>query len=125
MSTAETDGLLAEIEDRMGALDRAQKQLKRPSTLAFAERRDLTTRAAKAREELEARRSELSAEGAGEAAVGAAREALESAATVLSRIEAAQPAGLQRSGTARMLPGDQRRGTSSGSPGRPAERRGE
>jgi hypothetical protein len=119
------EGLLATIDERVSALDRAQKELKKPSTIPFAERRDLTNRAAKAAAELRERRGGLpegaTAEPAEEGtepepAVKEALEALSRAEQVLELIHAAQPVGLAKGARAgaTMLHGQKRRGFASG-----------
>lgn len=131
MSETPTEGVLQQIDSRLSDLAAAQKQLKRPSTISFAERQSLTGRAAKAAAELRERRAEVEAQG--EPAEGAElpeplKTALDEADRVLGKIDAAQPAGLKRGpgGASQKLPGANRRGTGAmSSQQRPPDRIGE
>lgn len=114
MSQSEPQSILQQIDDRLSALGAAQKQLKKPSTISFVERRDLTSKAAKAADELRERRAEV--EGT-DAASGTetpenVRAALEAADRVLGQIGGPQAGGFDRrpAGAARNLGGQSRRG---------------
>jgi hypothetical protein len=120
---SEVAELLVQIDARIADLDRVQKQLKRRSTLSFAERRDLSSKAGKAAADLSTHRARLAGppegpagepEEAAEATDGTlaepvreARAALESAQTVLDLVAAAQPEATHLLG--KRLPGEYRR----------------
>jgi flagellar biosynthesis/type III secretory pathway protein FliH len=126
MAPSETGDLTEEIDARISELGLAKKQLKKPSTISFAERRDMTAKAEAALAELQARRAALAeaapegdAEGGSEGSsegqtqlLADARAALEAAETILSRVAAAQPAGASRGAGSggRKLPGENQRG---------------
>jgi len=119
MTETQPEGLLERIDARIAALASAEKHLKKPSTLSFVERRDLSNKAARAGADLKARRQEVQeAEGVDTSAEDEAlpepiQAALKEADRVLGMIEAAQPAGFNRrtAGAASTLHGQQRRGT--------------
>jgi hypothetical protein len=123
----DTGELVQQIEERARELERVQKQLKKPSTIPFAERQSLSNRAGRALADLKARQAEVSAEGATDEQVQAAREALTEAEGVLGRIAAAQPSRLNTGSTkVETRPGSQRQGAPGGAAGRPnAAGRGE
>lgn len=114
MSQTEPEGILQQIDQRLAALTSAEKHLKHPSTISFAERRDLTAKASRAAAELRARRGELEeSEASSETeAPEPARAALEEADRVLGLIGGAGSGGSARrsAGAARNLPGQNRRG---------------
>jgi hypothetical protein len=130
MSQTEGEGILPQIDRRIAALGSAEKHLKRPSTISFAERRELSAKAAAALADLRARRAEL--EGGEEAAPGeeppaAVQASLEEADRVLERIGAAQPSATNQRAAVRKGPGQNRRGAPGGmsSQNRPPDRVGE
>ncbi len=132
MSETPAEGVLQQIDSRLADLAAAQKQLKRPSTISFAERQSLSGQAAKAAGELRARRADVEAQG--EPTEGAElpeplKAALDEADRVLGKIDAAQPAGLKRgpgAAAAAKLPGASRRGSGGmSSQQRPPDRIGE
>jgi hypothetical protein len=147
MSQAEPEDILQQIDVRVAALAAAEKQLKRPSTISFAERRDLAAKASRAAGGLRARRAELegpqeatqSAEApdaeapdaeapaaAASSAPDPVQAALDEADRVLGLIGAAQPAGMNRRGMSHgKLPGQQRRGPVGSPQQRPPDRVGE
>ena len=127
MTVAELREKLAETKTE---LEHAQKRLKRPSTISFAERRDLSNRAARAATESEEQHAILDgkedgAEGVAEL-VKTAEEALGRAQEALRSVDAAQPAGMKRSTGSgdRRLPGQNRRGAPGPSQQRGPDRRG-
>ncbi len=127
-SPTETEGLLEQIDRRVAALAAAEKQLKKPSTISFVERRDLGAKAARAATELRAQRGEAEANGEpGQEPSEALRAALAEADRVLDRIAGAQPAGFKRGAgaSASSMPGQQRRGSVGRSQTRPPDRVGE
>lgn len=127
-SLTEAEGLLEQIDRRVAALAAAEKQLKKPSTISFVERRDLGGKAARAAAELRAQRGETEANTeTDQEPTEALSAALAEADRVLDRIAGAQPAGFNRgSGAgASSLPGQQRRGTAGRSQTRPPDRVGE
>jgi hypothetical protein len=95
MSETETDNILTQIDERLFALSAAAKVLKKPSTISFAERQSLATKATKAAAELRARREE--AEGTVEPSE-AVTVALAEADRVLGLVDAAQPGGASKHG---------------------------
>ena len=129
MTPTNLDELREQLAARTDELERTQKQLKKPSTISFAERQSLSNRAGKAAAELREQAAVLEGksgedEGA-EALANAANEALDRAAAVLSSVDAAAPAGGQRGGgLTRGLPGQQRRGVSGMSQQRAPNRSG-
>jgi len=96
MSETETESILTQIDAHLSALSAAEKALKRPSTISFAERQSLATKASKAAAELRARRGEAEGEGEPSEAVTAA---LAEADRVLGLVDAAQPGGASKRGT--------------------------
>ena len=100
MAEFNLEELRAQIDERVTELDRAEKHLKKPSTVSFAERRDLSHQATKAADELREHRTALEGKSDGEEGVAAlvteAQAALDRADGKLGAIRAAQPAGLKR-----------------------------
>lgn len=92
----ETESILTQVDARLSALSAAAKVLKKPSTISFAERQSLTTKATKAATELRAHREE--AEGASEPSE-AITAALAEADRVLGLVDAAQPGGASKRGS--------------------------
>jgi len=125
MEAAETENLSAEIDERIKALERAQKQLKRPSTISFAERQDFTRKAAKAAAALQEQRAALGEGEPAEERVQEARAALSAADKVLGQVAAAQPTSVAHTGGAKSVGGNQRRSASGASQTRPPDRIGE
>lgn len=98
MSETESPSILAQIDERLSALSTAEKALKRPSTISFAERQSLSGKAAKAASELRSHRAE--SETATEASEPV-KAALAEADRVLGLINGAHPGGgTKRSGGA-------------------------
>lgn len=130
MASTELDELRGKLDARISELEKTQKQLKHPSTISFAERRELSANAGKALTELREQQASLGsgAEGSEDAAAKTteAEAALERAAAVLGSVTAAQPAGAKRATGAgdRRLPGQQRRGAAGASQQRAPERKG-
>lgn len=131
MSEAAAEGVLQQIDRHLADLASAERQLKKPSTISFAERRDLSTKAARAAATLRDQRAEVEAQGepAADAELpDALKSALADAEKILSKIDAAQPAGLNRKAgpNAAKLPGQSRRGSGGmSSQQRPPDRIGE
>ena len=96
MSETVSETILTQIDGRLSALSAAEKAMKRPSTISFAERQSLASKAAKAAAELRARRAE--AEGMTEPSE-AVTVALAEADRVLGLVDAAQPGGASKRGT--------------------------
>ncbi|MCC2670917.1 MAG: hypothetical protein K0Q72_3388 [Armatimonadetes bacterium] len=109
-----TEGTLQQIDQRIKALAAAEKSLKKPSTISFAERQSLASKAAKALAELRAQRGTVEGTEAAEATepAEAVKAALAEADQALGKIEAAQPAGAARRspGASTKVTGMQRRG---------------
>ena len=133
MASSDAGDLIGEIDSRISELGLVKKQLKKPSTISFAERRELTGKADLALTELQTRRAALAeapAEGEEESAatlLEEARAALETADTLLSRVGGSQHGGGARGAgsSAKRLPGEQQRGpggSSAGSVGRTSRR---
>lgn len=131
MSETASEGVLQQIDRHLADLAAAERQLKKPSTISFAERRDLSSKAARAAAELRAQRVEMEAQGAPAADAelpDALKSALAEADKVLGKIDAAQPAGLNRKAgpNANKMPGQSRRGSGGmSSQQRPPDRIGE
>lgn len=130
MAEANLDQLRERLDGRATELQRAQKQLQRPSTLSFVERRDLSNRAGKALTELREHRAAL--EGKSDGDEGLAEQvteveaALERAETVLNSAGGGSGRGPKRTagGTDRRLPGQSTRGASGAPQQRPPDRKG-
>src|SRR5688500_7352254 len=117
MSPVNLDELREQITTRIDELERTQKQLKKLSTISFAERQSLSNRAGKAAAELRDQAALLEGKSGedegGEALANATNDILDRAAAVLSSVDAAAPDGGQRGGgTTHGLPGQQRSGVS-------------
>lgn len=95
MSENESPSILTQIDERLSALGAAEKGLKKPSTISFAERQSLSAKASKAAAELRAQRGE--AESAAEPSE-AVKAALAEADRVLGLIQNAHPAGAVKKG---------------------------
>ena len=110
----QTEGVLQQIDRRLSALAAAEKGLKKPSTIAFAERQNLAAKANKALAELRARRGEVEGTEAADATepAEAVKTALAEADKVLGKIDDAQPAGSAKKGpgAGAKVSGMQRRG---------------
>lgn len=116
MEQSQIEQFNAELATAEEGLHRAVKALKKPSTIAFAERRAVSAKAEKAIAELQARKSELEADAAAEGLAEKIQESLDAAAKAQHAFEASQPAGLARSGAqVRNVPGSSRRGAAGGS----------
>jgi hypothetical protein len=85
-TTVESTDLLAEIDQQVAALERCQKQLKKPSNIPFVERNNLSTKAARSAAELKELRGQVAENSDGEAATKA-REALEKASELLATLD--------------------------------------
>jgi hypothetical protein len=119
-----------QLNKLIGELEGAQKQLKKPSTIGFAERQSLTGKAGKSVVELKAQRDALEGKSDEDEGIAAqlteANEVIGRASQVASSIAAAQPASLRRStGTGdRHMPGQSRRGAGAMSQQRAPNRSG-
>lgn len=119
---ATTETVHAQIDQRLTALAAAEKQLKKPSSISFADRRDLTSKAAKAASELKGLRSEVSDDATNPSE--AVKAALDAADQTLGKIQAAWPAN-KGGGFANNKSGALRTGAAAGSQSRPPDRVGE
>ena len=127
MSEPEPESLLEQIDRRLSSLAAAEKPLKKPSTISFADRRSFLAKAGRASEELRAQRAkieEAGEEGPGEELQSAAQAALDEADKLLTMIGGSRPSTANR-GTASKSGGLQRRGVAGGSQVRPPDRVGE
>lgn len=91
----ETESILTQIDERLSALGAVAKVLKKPSTISFAERQSLATKATKAATELRTLRE--GAEGASEPSE-AITAALGEADRILGLVDAAQPGSASKHG---------------------------
>jgi hypothetical protein len=122
MSETQTETVQAQIDQRLAALASAEKQLKKPSSISFTERRDLTNKAAKAATELRALRADV-ADDAMDASEPV-KTALDAADTAIGKIHDAWPAN-KGGGFSNNKLGQLRTGAAAGSQSRPPDRVGE
>lgn len=122
MSETKTESVHAQIDHRLAALAAAEKQLKKPSSISFAERRDLTGQAAKAAAELRALRADVADDATDPSE--AVKTAFDGTDQTLGKIEAAWPAN-KGGGFSNNKLGQLRTGAAAGSQSRPPDRVGE
>jgi hypothetical protein len=128
MAETNVDQLRERLDGRITELQRAQKQLQRPSTISFVERRELTTRAGKALAELREHRTALEGKSDGDEGVAeqitAAEASLDEAETVLGRA-GGHSGGMKRTagGSDRRISGQNTRAAGA-SQQRPPDRKG-
>lgn len=129
MAETNLDELKERIDTHVADLQRAQKQLQKPSTLSFVDRRDLTTRAGKALTELREHRAALDGKSDGDEGLTEllteVEAALERSDKVLNKSGAGQGKGPQRTagGSTRGAGGATTRAAGA-SQTRPPDRRG-
>jgi len=129
MPEANLEELKERIDHHLEDLQRAQKQLQKPSTLSFVDRRDLTTRAGKAVTELQERRAALDGKSDGDEGLtellAEIEAALDRSDKVLSKSGTGQGKGLQRTAGASNRGGAGHSTRAAGSSQtRPPDRRG-
>lgn len=128
MAELKIDQVREQLDRRMTELQRAQKQLQRPSTLSFVERRSLSGRAEKTLAELKEQRAALEGKADGDDGVA---ERLTQIEEILGRAEAVlNSAGGHAGGSKhspggdRRIPGQATRGATGASQQRPPDRKG-
>ena len=123
MSETKTETVHAQIDKRLTALASAEKQLKKPSSISFAERRDLTHKAAQAAAELRTLRADAKEDATDPSE--AVKTALDAADLALGKIHDAWPSNKGGGGHANQKVGHLRTGAAAGSQSRPPDRVGE
>lgn len=127
---ATLEELREDLTQSVAELEKLPRQLKKPSTIPFAERQSLSAKANRSAAELREQLAALEGKSEGdeglEAQQTAAQEALDRAYEVLGSVSAALPARPQRpgGGFGQGLPGQQRRGVSGLSQQRAPNRSG-
>jgi hypothetical protein len=123
MSDTNPETVHAQIDQRLAALASAEKQLKKPSSISFAERRDLTNKAARAATDLRTLRADVKDDATDPSE--AVTTALGAADLALGKIQDAWPANKGGGGHVSQKVGHLRTGAAAGSQTRPPDRVGE